>query len=130
MGISIIRSLRRIDWPFSDIKFLLILRPKAASTCLLLEVQVGVNPWAGVEHTRCSRDHPSRTINRRTAMTSRKTRMVYAACILAALASPMDLAAQDYDVTTLQGLGGGAGANSINDRGWVAGQANQQGDAV
>src|SRR4029450_9094564 len=56
--------------------------------------------------------------------------MIGAACILAALALPMDLAAQDYDVTILQGLGGGAGANSINNRGWVAGQANREGDAV
>lgn len=63
-------------------------------------------------------------------MTSRRTRMIQAACFFAALALPMDLAAQDYDVTVLQGLGGGAGANSINDRGWVTGQANNQGNAV
>ena len=63
-------------------------------------------------------------------MTSRNTRWIDAAVILAALALPMDLAAETYDVTTLQGLGGGAGANSINDRGWVTGQANKQGDAV
>src|SRR4029434_126334 len=56
--------------------------------------------------------------------------MIHAACILAVLALPMDLAAQDYDVTTLQGLGGGAGAHSINDSRSGAGQANQQGDAV
>jgi len=56
--------------------------------------------------------------------------MIGAVCILAALALPMDLAAQDYEVTILQGLGGGAGANSINNRGWVAGQANREGDAV
>src|SRR5262245_27102663 len=63
-------------------------------------------------------------------MTSRNTRWIYAAGILAALALPMDLAAETYDVTTLQGLGGAAGANGINDRGWVTGQANKQGDAV
>jgi len=63
-------------------------------------------------------------------MTSRNPRWIYAAVILTALALPMDLAAETYDVTTLQGLGGGAGANSINDRGWVTGQANKQGDAV
>ncbi len=63
-------------------------------------------------------------------MKSRKTRMIHAASILAALALPMDLAAQGYDVTILQGLGGGAGANSINDRGWVAGQAKSRATAV
>jgi uncharacterized membrane protein len=63
-------------------------------------------------------------------MTSRNTRWIDAAVIWAAQALPMDLAAETYDVTTLQGLGGVAGANSINDRGWVAGQANKQGDAV
>src|SRR5262245_50787718 len=63
-------------------------------------------------------------------MTSRNTRWIHAAVILAALALSMDLAAETYDVTTLQGLGGGAGANGINDRGWVTGQANKQGDAV
>ena len=63
-------------------------------------------------------------------MTSRTTRWIYAAVVLATLALPMDLPAETYDVTTLQGLGGGAGANSINDRGWVTGQANTQGNAV
>ena len=63
-------------------------------------------------------------------MTSRNTHWIHAAAVLTALALPMDLAAETYDVTTLQGLGGAAGANSINDRGWVAGQANKQGDAV
>src|SRR2546425_12873506 len=73
---------------------------------------------------------PSHLINRRITMSSRNTRWIDAAVILAALALPMDLAAATYDVTTLQGLGGGAGANSINDRDWVTGQANKQGDAV
>ena len=63
-------------------------------------------------------------------MTSRKTRMMFAAAILAALTLPMDLAAQTYDVTTLQGLGGAAGANGINNRNWVTGQANREGDLV
>jgi probable HAF family extracellular repeat protein len=43
---------------------------------------------------------------------------------------PFALVAQTYDVVTLDGLGGGAGANSINDRGQVAGQANQAGNTV
>src|SRR5262245_52864742 len=63
-------------------------------------------------------------------MASRSIRMIHAVGVLAVLALPMDLAAQSYEVTILQGLGGGAGANSINNRGWVAGQANLQGDAV
>jgi probable HAF family extracellular repeat protein len=41
------------------------------------------------------------------------------------------LAQTSYRITTLDGLGGTAGgANSINDRGWVSGSANQVGDAV
>jgi len=63
-------------------------------------------------------------------MTSRSTSWIPAAGILVALALPMDLAAGTYDVTTLQGLGGAAGANGINDRGWITGQANKPGDAV
>ncbi len=63
-------------------------------------------------------------------MTSRNTRWIQAAVIPAALALSMNVAAETYEVTTLQGLGGGAGANSINDRGWIAGQANKPGDAV
>lgn len=42
-------------------------------------------------------------------------------------------AAQSYSVTILNGLGngsGGAGANSVNDRGWVAGQANNESATV
>lgn len=63
-------------------------------------------------------------------MTLRNTRWIQAAVIPAALALSMDVAAETYEVTTLQGLGGGAGANSINDRGWIAGQANKPGDTV
>jgi probable HAF family extracellular repeat protein len=47
----------------------------------------------------------------------------------AVLALAVNVAAQTYSVTVLNGLGsgaGGAGANSINDRGWVAGQANNE----
>ena len=63
-------------------------------------------------------------------MTWRNPRMIGAAFIFAALALPMDLAAQSYDVTILQGLGGAAGANGINARNWVTGQANREGNAV
>jgi probable HAF family extracellular repeat protein len=50
--------------------------------------------------------------------------------VLVALALPMSLAAQSYDLTILQGLGGGAAANSLNDRGWTAGVANNAGDTI
>jgi probable HAF family extracellular repeat protein len=50
--------------------------------------------------------------------------------LFAVLIIPFSLAAQTYSVVKLDGLGGGAGANSINDRGWVAGQANKAGDNV
>ncbi len=50
--------------------------------------------------------------------------------VLAALLIPADLAAQTYNVVKLEGFGGGASANSINDRGWVAGAANGEGDNV
>ena len=43
---------------------------------------------------------------------------------------PLVLVAQTYEVTTLEGLGGGAGANSINNRGQVVGQANKSGNTV
>jgi probable HAF family extracellular repeat protein len=43
---------------------------------------------------------------------------------------PIGLMAQTYNVVKLEGLGGGAGANGINDRGLVVGQANQAGDTV
>src|SRR5262245_7696109 len=63
-------------------------------------------------------------------MRSRIKNCSYAATVFLWLAIPACLAAQTYDVVTLDGLGGGAGANSINDRGWVAGQANKAGDNV
>jgi uncharacterized membrane protein len=63
-------------------------------------------------------------------MASRSTRVIHAVGVLAALALPVDLSAQSYDVTILQGLGGGAGANGVNNRGWVTGQANREGDGV
>ena len=46
------------------------------------------------------------------------------------LVLPVVVAAQTYNVTTLAGLGGDAGANSINNRGQVLGQANQPGNAI
>jgi len=50
--------------------------------------------------------------------------------VLPALLIPAHLAAQTYNVVKLEGFGGGASANSINDRGWVAGAANGEGDNV
>jgi probable HAF family extracellular repeat protein len=44
--------------------------------------------------------------------------------VLIALAIQVSVAAQGYNLRILQGFGGAAGANSINDRGWVAGTAN------
>jgi probable HAF family extracellular repeat protein len=46
------------------------------------------------------------------------------------LVLPIVVVAQTYNVKTLEGLGGGAGANSINNRSQVVGQANQPGDTV
>jgi len=43
---------------------------------------------------------------------------------------PIGLMAQTYNVVKLDGLGGGAGANGINNRGQVVGQANQASDTV
>ena len=63
-------------------------------------------------------------------MASRSTRVIHAAVVLAALTLPMDVAAQTYDVTTLQGLGGVAGANSINNRNLITGQANRADNLV
>ena len=50
--------------------------------------------------------------------------------LLVTLMFPVGLSAQTYNVVTLDGLGGGAGANSINNRGQVAGQANNAGNTV
>ena len=54
----------------------------------------------------------------------------YAVAVSIALTLPVSVTAQGYVLTILQGLGGGAAANSINDRGWVAGVANDAGDTV
>jgi len=50
--------------------------------------------------------------------------------VLATLMIATGLAAQSYNVTRLDGLGGDAAANSINDRGWIAGAANKAGNAI
>ena len=63
-------------------------------------------------------------------MNSRITKCTNALALFAALMFPVGLAAQTYNVRTLDGLGGGAGANGINDRGQVVGQANREGDTV
>jgi probable HAF family extracellular repeat protein len=50
--------------------------------------------------------------------------------IAAILISATHVAAQTYDVVRLDGLGGAASANSINNRGWAAGTADNAGDTV
>src|SRR5262245_18439272 len=50
--------------------------------------------------------------------------------LLLTLALPTVLAAQTYNVSILQGTGGAAGANSINNRGWVEGQVNNSENTV
>jgi len=57
-----------------------------------------------------------------------RLRRAHLAAILIAL--PVSLVAQSYELTLLQGLGGGAAANGINDRGWVTGVANNAGNTV
>jgi len=49
---------------------------------------------------------------------------------LAMLIFPVGLAAQTYNVVSLDGLGGGAGANGINNRGRVVGTANNEGNNI
>ena len=50
--------------------------------------------------------------------------------LFATLMFPVTLLAQNYNVVTLDGLGGGAGANSINNRAQVVGTANKEGNQV
>src|SRR4029450_13918313 len=50
--------------------------------------------------------------------------------VLVALAIQVSVAAQGYNLTILQGFGGAAGANSIDNRGWVAGTANNAGNPI
>lgn len=56
-------------------------------------------------------------------MKSRLSQLVLAASVLAGIFSPAAIAAQEYKVTILTDEGS-AGANSLNNRGWAAGQAN------
>lgn len=63
-------------------------------------------------------------------MKCRLTKCASAVSLFATLMFPVGLVAQTYNVVTLDGLGGGAGANGINDRGQVVGQANKAGDNV
>src|SRR5258705_10140514 len=53
-----------------------------------------------------------------------------ATALFATLVFPIFATAQTYNVRTLDGLGGGAGANGINNRSQVVGQANKEGDVV
>jgi probable HAF family extracellular repeat protein len=56
---------------------------------------------------------------------------ILAAAFGIVLSAVVPLAAQaTYKVTKLKGLGGDAGANGINNRGWATGQANKAGNAV
>src|SRR5215470_7844433 len=55
---------------------------------------------------------------------------LYFVAFLVCLALPACLEAQTYNVSTLQGFGGAAGANSLNNRGWAAGQANNADNSV
>ena len=63
-------------------------------------------------------------------MKSRITKCTNALALFAMLIFPVALAAQTYNVVKLDGLGGDAGANGINDRGFVVGQANKEGNNV
>ncbi len=53
-----------------------------------------------------------------------------AAALLLAIFFPVALRAQMYQVKTLDGLGGSAGANSLNNRGQVLGQANNETNTI
>jgi uncharacterized membrane protein len=59
-----------------------------------------------------------------------RLRMWVPVFLFVALALPEVLTGQTYNVSVLLGLGGGAGANSINNRGWIAGQANNASDNI
>jgi probable HAF family extracellular repeat protein len=63
-------------------------------------------------------------------MNKRITKCAGVVSLMATLMFPFGLVAQTYNVVTLDGLGGAAGANSINDRAQVVGQANKVGDNV
>ena len=63
-------------------------------------------------------------------MKSGLKKFIRAVSLFAMMMFPCGLVAQTYNVVTLDGLGGGAGANGINDRGQVTGAANKAGDTV
>jgi probable HAF family extracellular repeat protein len=63
-------------------------------------------------------------------MKRRISTCINAFALFATLIFPAGLAAQTYNVVKLDGLGGVAGANGINDRGRVVGQANKEGNNV
>ncbi len=66
------------------------------------------------------------------ARNSMKSRVLKATVAVATLATSVYLSAQTrYQVSTLPGLGGTAGqANSINNRDWLVGAANLEGDTI
>lgn len=53
-----------------------------------------------------------------------------AAALLLTMFLPFALRAQTYQVKTLNGFGGAAGANSINNRGQILGQANNESNTI
>jgi probable HAF family extracellular repeat protein len=64
-----------------------------------------------------------------TKMKNGSTKHVAAALLLTVIL-PLALRAQTYQVKTLNGFGGAAGANSINNRGQILGQANNETNTV
>jgi probable HAF family extracellular repeat protein len=60
----------------------------------------------------------------------RSTTWGHTIAVFIAIALPVSVAAQGYTLTILQGLGGAVAVNSINDRGWVAGAANNADNTV
>jgi probable HAF family extracellular repeat protein len=64
------------------------------------------------------------------SMNSRITKCAGALSLFVTLMFPVGLAAQTYNVVTLDGLGGAAGANSINNRGQIVGTANKEGNNI
>lgn len=63
-------------------------------------------------------------------MNSRLIQSAGVVALFATLIFPVQAIAQRYDVVALDGLGGGAGANSINNRGQILGTANKEGNVV
>jgi probable HAF family extracellular repeat protein len=63
-------------------------------------------------------------------MKRRITTCMNALALFAMLIFPASLAAQTYNVVSLDGHGGDAGANGINNRGSVVGTANKEGNTI